>query len=576
MNIRKIAALALASLLMRPTLTITAAQPLAQPKSNSSLDRPIKHLVVIFSENISFDHYFGTYPYALNPPGEPAFHALPGTPTVNGLMAELTDNGPIGPLLTNNPNFLNTAGNGANAANPFRLTRAQAWTASQGHSYMPEQLAFDKGLMDLFPNKVGAADSAVMAPSGGPTATKALNMGYYDGNTVTAMWNYAQHFAMNDNSYNSQFGPSTPGALNLISGQTNGLTTNINPGSNVTEGSVGGNGTVAATQTVVGDAEPLDDTCRSTAKNQVEMLGLNVGDLMNTAGISWGWFEGGFDLTARNPNGSTGCSRSSVSPIISAVSPASATITDYVPHHQPFMYYASTSNPLHTRPTSVNDIGHQGDAGNHQYDLDDFYAAINAGNFPTVSFLKAAAFQDGHPGNSTPLDEQAFFVHVINFLQQQPEWCDTVVIIAYDDSDGWYDHQMSPIVNQSKSPADGLTGTGLCGDGTNTALAGPSGLQHAQGRCGYGPRTPLLVISPWAKANFVDHTLTDQSSILRFIEDNFLNGQRIGGGSFDAIAGSIENMFDFDQSRKCTPADKFILDEQTGLIASQPPPGHQK
>ena len=73
--------------------------------------------------------------------------------------------------------------------------------------------------------------------------------------------------------------------------------------------------------------------------------------------------------------------------------------------------------------------------------------------------------------------------------------------------------------------------------------------RHAQGRCGYGPRIPLLVISPFARQNFVDHTMTDQSSIVRFIEDNWLGGQRILG-SFDAIAGPLNNMFDFNQSAK--------------------------
>jgi len=68
----------------------------------------------------------------------------------------------------------------------------------------------------------------------------------------------------------------------------------------------------------------------------------------------------------------------------------------------------------------------------------------------------------------------------------------------------------------------------------------------ALGRCGYGTRVPLLVVSPYAKKNYVDHTLTDQTSALKFIEDNWLGGQRIqAGGSFDTIAGSIQNMFDF-------------------------------
>jgi phospholipase C len=134
---------------------------------------------------------------------------------------------------------------------------------------------------------------------------------------------------------------------------------------------------------------------------------------------------------------------------------------------------------------------------------------------------------------------------VINFLQEHSnDWAHTAVVIAYDDSDGWYDHQMSQIVNQSATTSDALSGTDSCGSGV-LALAGvATGTTHAQGRCGHGPRLPLLVISPWAKSNYVDHTATDQSSVLRFIEDNWLNSARIPG-SFDALAGSLDNMFDF-------------------------------
>jgi phospholipase C len=156
------------------------------------------------------------------------------------------------------------------------------------------------------------------------------------------------------------------------------------------------------------------------------------------------------------------------------------------------------------------------DQAHHQYDIDDFYTAVKAGNFPTVSFLKAPAYQDGHPGYSDPLDEQTFMVHVINFLQEQcGDWDHTAVVIAYDDSDGWYDHQMAPVVNGSASSADALTGPGLCGDGGNALPCVNPATKHAQGRCGYGVRTPLLVISPWAKQNFVDHRLTDQTSMIR-------------------------------------------------------------
>jgi phospholipase C len=179
--------------------------------------------------------------------------------------------------------------------------------------------------------------------------------------------------------------------------------------------------------------------------------------LLNATGVSWGFFEGGFDLTAVNANGSTGCSRSTTSTVTNTKK------ADYIPHHQPFQYYASTANPTHARPTSVKSIGVAGDAANHQYDMSDFYAAVKAGNYPAVSFLKAPGYQDGHAGYSDPLDGQAFVVHVINFLQTQSrDWEHTAVIIAYNDSDGWFDHQMAPIVNQSSSEADALFPSGAC------------------------------------------------------------------------------------------------------------------
>jgi phospholipase C len=263
---------------------------------------------------------------------------------------------------------------------------------------------------------------------------------------------------------------------------------------------------------------------------------------------------GGFDLTATNSNGTTGCNRSSTS--------LATTLKDYIPHHAFFQYHASTANPQHTRPSSISEIGHAGPA-NHNYDINDFFAAVKAGNFPAVSFLKAPAIQDGHAGYSDPLDEQTFIVNVINFLEQSPEWQSTAVVIMYDDSDGWYDHQMGPIVNQSTSPADELTGPGNCGDGS-TALPGPGGNPHAQCRCGYGVRAPFLVVSPWAKRNFVDNTVTDQTSIIRFIEDNWLGGQRIPGGSFDALANSIVQMFDFGQNGGQN--GPLFLNPSTGLV----------
>jgi phospholipase C len=535
----KLAAVSLATLLVAGTLPSPAYA--AGPGSGGPTATPIKHLVVIFQENVSFDHYFATYPWAANAKGEPAFYAKPGTPAVNGLLG--------GGLLTNNPNLLNSE-NGSGATNPFRLDRTQAATADQDHDYTPEQKAFDRGLMDAFPASVGTADtSSVKNDANAPAIanTTGLTMGYFDGNTVTAYWNYAQRYAMSDNFYDTDFGPSTDGAVNLISGQLNGVIVNNNPGSATI---ADGNGGV----TLISDADPYGDVCSTTTGETVRFGGQNVGDLLNSAGVTWGWFQGGFNLQKVNPNNTTGCKRSTTSAV------TGVTESDYIQHHEPFQYYTSTANPTHARPSSVASIGYT-DKANHQYDIDDFFAAVSAGNFPAVSYLKAQGYQDGHAGYSDPLDEQNFVVTVINFLEKSPEWDSTAVVITYDDSDGWYDHQQSPIVNQSATTADVVAGQQSCGTGAN-ALPGYDGAQHAQGRCGYGPRLPLLVVSPWAKSNYVDHSITDQSSVLRFVEDNWLRGQRITG-SFDALAGSLDGLFDFSHKGN---DGQFVLDPNTGLV----------
>ncbi|GBR51940.1 acid phosphatase [Gluconobacter sphaericus NBRC 12467] len=502
---------------------------------------PIKHVVVIFQENRSFDHYFATYPKAANVSGEPAFTALADTPSVNNLTSAN--------LLTNNPN--SSPANGMGTALPFRIDRTQANTADQNHSYTPEQQAYDGGKMDLFPKYTGSATYG----SSGAFGTKGQVLGYFDGNTVTALWSYAQHYAMSDNNWSDTYGPSTPGALEIVSGQTNGL--------QPIAGNMLGNAYIHDGQggyTLINDEDPAYDRCSTSS--QVRMNAKNIGDLLNEKGISWGGFMGGFDLTLTNANNTTGCSRSTYSEIV-------GTRTDYVPHHAWFQYFASTANPTHARPNSTASIGFSTIPGtstrepaNHQYDIKDFYKAVKAGNFSAVSYIKMPAYQDAHPGNSDPLDEQNAIVTLVNFIQSQPEWASTAIIIDYDDSDGWYDHAFhKPLWGSFDSIADQLNGPGICG----TAGSAPKGVagKVVNGRCGPGTRIPLIVISPYARRNFVSHDLTSQASVVRFIEDNWLGGKRLGGGSFDAAAGQINTLFDFTQKPNTTP---LVLDPDTGSL----------
>jgi phospholipase C len=585
--------------------TSTAAPPAATAT-------PIEHLVVIFQENVSFDHYFGTYPNAANTGGQ-QFQPAAATPSVDGLTPT---------LLTANPN----------GTNPRRYDPASindVLTCDQDHNYNDEQRAFDNGKMDRFPQTVG--NGGGKAPAGASCVAGDV-MNYYDGNTVTGLWNYAQRFAMSDASYSTTFGPSSPGAINLVSGNTGGvdmghtannpsIATPAKPNADLTPDGQGG-------YSLISDAQPYWDDC--STRDAVAMSGTNVGDLLNKAGVSWGWFQGGMRPTTtfadaaaatghsgqptstfipdefKNGGFNTSVPHSSNQGICNAVHPIGAGLSgaltpgtgqygykdDYIAHHEPFNYYASTANPHHlTLPTDADghdtmaalksigsDTQHyvggtpQFDTPNHNYDSSDFdqlVAAIGHGDLPSsalpaVSFLKAPGFQDGHAQYSNPLDEQQFLVKEINALQKTPAWKSTAVIVNYDDSDGWYDHAYSGVTNPSQGISDALTGAGMCGN--ESPLAGQ------QGRCGYGPRQPMLVISPWAKQNAVDHTLNDQSSVTRFIEDNWSLG-RIPG-SADVVAGSLDGLFDFAAKTakghaygNAPNAKPYLLDPVTGQPA---------
>ncbi len=350
-----------------PSVPPAEAQQFSESSDNTS--PRIDHVVVIFQENVAFDHYFATYPNAANLQGERVFTPHRGTPSVNGLTAG---------LLTSNPNSFQ----------PIRLPPSQQLVCSQNHDYTPEQQASHAGLMDKFPEFTG-----LMATTNPPCEFglgKNVVMSYYDGNTVTALWNYAQHFAMSDNFFATTFGPSTPGHLNLISGQTHGLIV-IRDVGNIHKTVIEG--------TVIGNPFPAFDDCGTAGRSLVAMTGANVGDLLNAKGLTWGWFSGGFAPTSRNPDGTANCDAQHTSV-------AGVTSKDYLPFIEPFQFYASTANPHHLPASSVDMIGHD-DQANHQYDLSDFWEAADTGNLPAASFLKPAFYQSGHSQSSDPADEQA-------------------------------------------------------------------------------------------------------------------------------------------------------------------------
>ena len=249
---------------------------------------------------------------------------------------------------------------------------------------------------------------------------------------------------------------------------------------------------------------------------------------------------------------------------------------DYIAHHEPFQYYASTANPHHLPPAvAARAIG--SDTQTHvqrraavrhrqpPYDTSDFdelVAAIRHGQLPAsalpaVSFLKAPGYQDGHAAYSDPADEQAFVVHEINALEQTPDWSSTAVIVSYDDSDGWYDHAYSGVTNPSLSPADNLTNTDVSARPTRRRSSAAEAADRPAARRPAGPLRAsaracrCCVVSPCAKQNAVDHNLSDQSSIINFVEYNW---------HLPAIKGS------FDQALQATDAKEGIPFDLAGLF----------
>ncbi len=217
-------------------------------------------------------------------------------------------------------------------------------------------------------------------------------MDYYDGNTVTGLWNYAQQFAMSDTSYSTTYGPSSPGAINLISGDTGGadvqheaggplVSTSTSPDGDLTPNGNGG-------YSLTNDAQPYWDDC--STRDAVGLTSQNIGDLLNARGLSWGWFQGGFrpnvsyhdalvatgndsnqptstftpdefkafygNVANRPANSSNQANCSTVHPVGIAQGGHGqwGYKDDYIPHHEPFQYYPSTANPHHLTipPTS--------------------------------------------------------------------------------------------------------------------------------------------------------------------------------------------------------------------------------
>jgi phospholipase C len=480
-SLRRILAFAIGS------FTIMAAGPVftmvqASAESDRGTHSPIKHTIILYQENISFDHYFGTYGHGSN--GIPAGSTLTHT-------------------------------NGALTWGPYAPTQLSGTTQSRtcdvDHGYADMIRMVNGGAMDQFLQF--GNDKTVTNPSSSSAATcpnfetltppgigaTALANAYYTGTAgdpnapLQNYWSLASQYTLADNFFQGVYGPSTPGAQWLV----------------------------AATNNTSGDPNPIGDICNDYPASISPQDIPNLGAEATAAGTSWAWFQGGFGTC----------------------SPTSLGV--YSPHHDPFQYFTSTADLAHADAFDPNLSYPQ--ANRHQRDLSVFDAAL-AGTplpgqtvvptLPAISWVKAPEISDGHPGYSGPALEDAFVGDLVAKLKASAYWKDTALVIAFDETGGWWDHVAPPdLGGPFANLVNGLPNLSGCQyPGIPGATCGEAGL---------GPRLPVLVISRFAKPGFIDHDLLNTASLDRWVEWNHRLPALGVWGDRDVNAGNLAHAFVF-------------------------------
>lgn len=475
----------------------------SSPVSGQSLD-PIRNVVVIFAENRSFDNLYGLFPGADGVPGVNPSARRPYVPQKDfngGVLASLPPT--WGGLTAAGQSISMPQAQTTGFANrPFRiddpagvagtgvhLTQAVT-TRDLVHRFYNNQMQINGGRNDKF---------AAYSDAGG------LSMGYYDGSGM-AMWQLAREYVLADNFFMGAFGgsflnhqylicacaPSYPnaeqspakGAISSIDTDAQGRFLRLTPAANAPASVLDGKplykndgnltardakGMYYAVNTmqpafqpsgnapVGGKTQYADPTKANTLPAQTAAT---IGDRLSAKGVSWAWYAGAWHTALANRDSIYNDSQ-----------------PNFQPHHQPFNYYAR--------------FDPQRGASERKAHLKDFEQSFlrdaAAGELPAVAFYKPQGNLNQHAGYTNISDGDAHIAKVIRQLQQSPQWKSMLIVVTYDENGGFYDHAPVPT-----------------GD-----------------RWGPGSRIPAIIISPYAKRGYVDHTQYDTGSILRFITRRF-------------------------------------------------------
>ena len=468
--------------------------------ANGTLDErqdlsSVRNIVVIYAENRSFDNLYGSFPGAdglqnisaanarqLDRDGKPL-------PTLPPIWNGLTQRGVIPAVTQSATRDLPNAPFAIDDPNGFNTSRHVA-TRDLWHRFYENQMQIDGGKNDMF---------AAWADSGG------LTMGHYAADTSTLpLWKIAQQYTLADHFFMSAFGGSflnhqwlacacTPvypnadksPAAHLVSAvEPDGVTLKVaanSPSSaiagppkfvnsnNLTPDFYAVNTMQPAYQpsgnapAAGGDPRFADPANPTTLPPQTQR---HIGDALNDAGVSWAWYGGAWNAALEATN------RGDV-----IYGPARSA-PNFQPHHQPFNYFADMAPGTENRARHLLDGGVSGSK---------FIETIDNGKLPQVAFYKPQGNLNEHPGYADVESGDRHIADVIAHLQKSPQWQHMVVIVTYDENGGFWDHAAPPK-----------------GD-----------------RFGPATRIPAIIVSPFAKKNYVDHTQYDTTSILRFITRRF-------------------------------------------------------
>ncbi len=487
---------------------------LSQAQKIALLQQKIKYVFVLFQENRSFDFYFGSYP------GAHGLYSQPPSETPGFYQPIVNTDGSVGTIQP----FLIPQTVTNNLGQTVPLYPADTDSVNHSHTAYIQKIDFTGGVTknDGYALAEEGLTLTNGVPSGKPSLAKKqmgeLVMGHIDCNTAPVMWNYADRFTLFDNFHQTVLSASTPNAIAMVAGQSGETQWEKHPEQSTKAfGSIGGNGVPVVSDgdpfwgsqlDFFGSGQPGNPPAANPQVNltfaslPLSFMGHEAGtlteqdsqpqtdltdiekDIRELAGsnqmpTNWGWYQQGY-----------------VAPGTTAA--AGEPLTDYIAHHNGPQYFGYVSNNPQIAP--------------HLHNLSQAFTDIQGGKLPAnggVFYLRGGYNNlqgltpvdpnpalktvfygnDDHPGYSDLQIASALLAQEVNAIAQSPYWPQSAIIIAYDETDGLYDHAPEVIRNYD-----------------------PYGDPLDQ-----GPRIPAIVMSPYGVVHSIAHEATEHSSIIKLI-----------------------------------------------------------